>query len=218
MVGDNSSAILDYYNLKLEKAVAGSDEPHVFKAYVSYELPFGRGQRLFGSSPRWLSAILSGWSVSGILNYFSGTPLGFSATFPLSNGWNGATNRPNIAPGPLRNANFKKSQFNFANPMAPENTYLNKALFSDPRPMTLGTAAPRYAQARRVGTINEDLTLQKIVRLGEKVQWQLRAEAFNAFNRSTLGAPNTAVENSLFGQISSISGNRSVQLVTRLDF
>jgi len=218
MIGDNSSAILDYYNLSLEKAVAANDQPHALKVYFSYELPLGRGKRLWSAGPRWLSAIISGWEVAGILNYFSGTPLGFSATFPLSGGWNGATNRPNIAPGNLKNPNFDKSKFNLADSRAPENTYLNKSLFSDPPPLTLGTSAPRYAQARRIGTINEDLTLQKSFTFRERVRWLLRAEALNAFNRSTLGAPNTAVNNALFGQITSISGNRVVQLVSRVDF
>ena len=45
-----------------------------------------------------------------------------------------------------------------------------------------------------------------------------RPEALNAFNRSTLGKPKTDVTNSLFGQITSISGNRVIQLVTRFDF
>ncbi len=218
MVGDNSSSILDYYNLRLEKAVASSDEPHVLKVFFSYELPLGRGKRWLSSGSRWLNALVGGWEISGILNYFSGTPLGFSATFPLSNGWNGATNRPNVSGGPLKNPNFDKSRFNLASSTAPENTYLNKSAFSDPPAMTLGNAAPRYAQARRVGTINEDLTLQKSFRIKEGIRWQFRVEAFDAFNRSTLGAPNTAVNNALFGQITSISGNRSIQLVTRLDF
>lgn len=218
MVGDNSASILDFYNLKLEKAVAATDIPHAFKAYFNYELPFGRGKRLLGSGPGWFHALVSGWVVSGILNYFSGEPLGFSATFPLANGWNGAVNRPNIAAGPLKNPDFDKANFNVANPSAPGNTYLNKALFSDPRPLTLGTAAPRYTQLRGFGTINEDFTLQKNFRIRERFRWQFRAEAFNALNRSKLGGPNTNVTNALFGQISSIGGNRVVQLVGRLDF
>src|SRR5205823_12111960 len=39
LVGDNANRPLDYYNLKLEKAVSEYDVPHMFKAYVDYELP-----------------------------------------------------------------------------------------------------------------------------------------------------------------------------------
>jgi len=47
---------------------------------------------------------------------------------------------------------------------------------------------------------------------------QLRVEALNAFNRSRLGGIITSVNNPLFGQVTSITGARIVQLAFRLDF
>ena len=47
---------------------------------------------------------------------------------------------------------------------------------------------------------------------------EFRAEFLNAFNRGTLGEIQTAVTNPQFGQVTSISGNRSIQLGTRIDF
>jgi hypothetical protein len=217
MVGDNPG-VLNYYNLKNEKQVSSLDVPHALKLYYSYELPFGRGKGLLSSSPGWVKAIVSGWSTSGILNYFSGQPLAFSATTPLANAWNGGGNRPNIAAGEMKNPAFDKSNFNYANTSAASNTYLNKALFSDAPALTLGTAAPRYSSIRKFGTINEDMVIAKNMRIKERVRWQIRAEALNAFNRSSLGGPNTSVTNALFGQITSISGNRTVQMVMRFDF
>jgi hypothetical protein len=213
MVGDNGSTALNIYNLANEKAVASTDVPHAFKLYFSYELPFGRSM----TGSRVVRLLLSGWSASGILNYFSGQPLSFSATTPLANAWNGGTNRPNIAAGEMKNASFDKSKFEYSTGASPNNTYLNKALFSDAPALTLGTAAPFYTQARKMGTINEDLVLAKSVTIKERIRWQIRAEALNALNRSTLGNPNTSVTNALFGQISSISGNRVIQLATRID-
>ncbi len=218
MVGDNGSTALDIYNLANEKAVASTDVPHAFKLYFSYELPFGRSKLAGGAAGRVARFLISGWSASGILNYFSGQPLGFSATTPLANAWNGGTNRPNIAPGEMKNSSFDKSKFEYSTGASPNNTYLNKALFSDAPALTLGTAAPWYTQVRKMGTINEDLVLAKSVTIKERIRWQIRAEALNALNRSTLGNPNTSVTNALFGQISSISGNRVIQLVTRIDF
>ena len=65
---------------------------------------------------------------------------------------------------------------------------------------------------------NEDFGLQKNVRFGERARFQLRAEFLNAFNRGTLGGINTTVTSPLFGQVTSISGNRSIQFGTRFDF
>jgi hypothetical protein len=208
---------LDYYNLALEQSVVPYDVPHMFKVYGSYELPFGRGRRFLAGASKPLNAILGGWSVSAILNYMSGQPLWFTgATNP--SGWNGATNRLNIAPGDIVSPSFSKNNFNFADTSGASNTYLNKDLFSDPAPYTLGTAAHYYTGARGFGTINEDIGLQKNHRIGEKYRFQIRAEFLNLFNRSTLGGVVGDFRNATFGQVTSISGYRSVQLGVRFDF
>ena len=216
-VGDNANRTVDYYNLKLEKALADDDQPHLFKGYVSYDLPFGRGKNLLANSPHVVDLVVGGWSVSGIVNYFSGTPLGFLGSSPLSGGWNGSVNRANIAAGNMK-VPFDKSAFQITPVTAASNTYLNKALFSDAPALTLGTSAFRYAQARNFGKINEDFGLQKNNKIGEHVRFQIRAEFLNAFNRSTLGGIQTLVTNAQFGQVTSISGNRQIQLGMRLDF
>jgi hypothetical protein len=209
---------LDYYNLKLEKAVTAADRPNQIKAYLDYELPVGSGKTILGGAGKIGNAILGGWSVSGIVQYSSGTPLGVGGTSPLSGSWNGVRNRANIAAGPMVVSNFDKSAFNLGLATDPHNTYLNKAVFSDPAPLTLGTSANRYTQARRFWDRNENLSLRKIFAVREKYRAQLRIDAFNALNRSTLGAPNTSITSANFGQITSISGNRTVQIGLRLDY
>jgi len=215
-LGDNAGP-LDYYNLRLEKAPASFDLPHMIKAYFQWDIPVGKGRAL-PLPHRVLDAVLGGWSLSGILNYNSGGPLGFGgASNPMPNGWNGGQ-RPNVAAGPMKNASFDSSRFNFANIAAPENTYVNKALFSDPPPLTLGNAAVRYGQIRGFWTRNEDFGLLKNFRLRERWRYQIRAEFLNAFNRHTLGGIDTDVKSPLFGQVTSVSGNRTVQVGMRMDF
>jgi hypothetical protein len=209
---------LNYYDLSLEKSLSTTDIPHMFKAYVSYELPFGRGKALWTGAGKAVNTLVGGWAVSSILNYYSGTPLGFSASSPLSGGWNGGANRANIAAGEMRVSSFKKENFSLDVPASPNNTYLNKSLFSDAPPLTLGTSAYRYGQARRIGTISENIGLLKNHRIGERMRIQLRAELLNAFNRHQLGSPNTTVTSPLFGQVTSVSGNRSIQIGARMDF
>jgi len=215
-MGDNAGP-LDYYNLRVEKAPASFDLPHMVKAYFQWEIPVGKG-RAVALPSRVLDGILGGWSLSGILNYWSGGPLGFGgASNPMPNGWNGGQ-RPNVMPGPMKAASFDSSRFNFANTAAPENTYVNKALFSDPPPLTLGNAAVRYGRIRGFWTRNEDFGLLKNFRIQERWRLQLRAEFLNAFNRHTLGGINTNITSPLFGQVTSVSGNRTVQLGMRMDF
>jgi hypothetical protein len=217
-VNDNAGRPLDYYNLKLEKSLSDDDQPHLFKSYLSYDLPVGRGKAFAGNAPKVVNAIIGGWSVSAILNYFSGTPLGFSGTSPLALTWNRAVNRANNAPGYLKLGNFDKNAFQITTVTSASNTLLDKSKFSDPAALTLGNSAFRYGSVRNFARRNEDFGLQKNTMIGERFRFQLRAEFLNALNRSTLGGIQTSVTNPQFGQVTSISGNRQIQLGTRLDF
>ena len=210
LLGDNTGRPLDYYNLKLEKSVAEGDQPHMFKAYVNYALPF--------KGKRFTKALVSGWSVISVVNYYSGQPLTFTATTPLSGGWNGATNRANVAAGELKNPAFDFVNFNLANTLSAQNTYLNKAAFSAPAPLTLGTGARRYSQIRGFGTRSEDISIRKMFQLREKTRFQLTAEMLNVFNRHQLGGIVTSVNSTNFGQVTTVTGNRQIQLSGRIDF
>jgi hypothetical protein len=214
---DDISRPLDTYNLKLEKSLADYDVPHMFKAYAAYELPIGKGKPLWGNAGKVANAVVGGWSIAAILNYISGAPLDFTgASSPL--GWNGAVQRINVLPGEMKIAGFSKANFDYSNNSSPGNTYLNKAVYTDVVGQTLGTSAPYYSQARGFGIISEDFGLQKNHRIAEKYRFQMRAEFLNGFNRHYLGNPNTNIKNPLFGQVTSVSGNRSIQIGGRLDF
>jgi hypothetical protein len=217
-MASKNNAPFDYYNLALEKTFSDGDVPHALKVAFFCDLPFGRGRALWAGAPRAVNFLIGGWNVSGIANYISGTALSFSASTPLSNGWNGGSNRDNVLPGNLKAAGFDKSSFSLANTAASSNTYIDKSRFSQPAALTLGTGAKRYGQLRGFGTINEDLVLRKALIDRERYQWLIRVEMLNVFNRSTLGGITTNVNNALFGQVTSISGYRQVQLVTRFEF
>ena len=209
LIGDNDGP-LDYYNLGLEKRVTEYDIPHMFKAYVSYDLPFARGRGM-------MNKLFGGWSAAAILNYYSGTPISFSAP-GIPNGWNGAGNRPNIAAGDLTRGDFKESAFELSTSRSPNNLYLNRDMFSVPGPYQLGTGAKRYGNVRGFGTTNENLTLTKSHTIAEGVTFMLRGELLNMFNRHVLGGISGDVNNPNFGYVTSVSGNRQVQLSGRIEF
>jgi hypothetical protein len=216
----NLNGPLDVNNRKNDRAVESFDIPHMLKAYVTYELPIGKGHALLGGAHGALNTLVKGWSFDVIANYFSGTPLGFSGTSPMT-GWNGGSNRANVAAGPIMLDTFDKSKFNLMNPSDPNNTILVKSAITDPGPLhMLGTSAARYTQARGFATRNEDVGLQKINSFGAegKYKFKLRVELLNALNRHTLGGISTSPTSTTFGQVTSVSGNRIGQVVARLDF
>jgi len=166
-----------------------------------------------------LNGLVGGWELSAIVQYQAGLPLIFTtSSSPLAGAWNGGV-RINIASAAnMKASGFSTSNFSLANTAGSSNTYLNKADFSDVQALSLGTAAYAYSAARAFPTRSENIALAKNFRIREKVRMQLRADALDALNRHTLGGIVTNVTNALFGQVTSVSGNRTVQVAARLDF
>ncbi|MEJ7606095.1 MAG: hypothetical protein WKF37_07470 [Bryobacteraceae bacterium] len=212
LIGDNDGP-LDYYNLRLEKAIAEYDMPHMFKAYVSYNLPFGQGSG-------WAKKLFGGWSAAGIVNYSSGTPIQFSAPTALLGGWNGAANRPNVAAGQLVRKDFDISKFELSTSRSPNNLYLNREMFTVPGPLQLGTGAKRYGNVRGFATLTENLTLTKSFAVREGIAFQLRGELLNLFNRHRIEGISGDVNSPNFGYATSVGATvyRQIQLSGRFDF
>jgi hypothetical protein len=218
--GTNSARPLDTYHLKLEKSLAETDQTHNVKMAAIYDLPFGRGRRLFSRMNWALDAALGGWTVTFVGNYASGTPLRFSgSSIP---GWNGRANRPDLnnPDGSSLAAGFNRNAFNAAAVSVPgyaAHRYVRPGVFSDHKPFTLGTAG-FTSNIRNPWSIGEDLGLHKAFRVKEGMNVEIRAELLNVFNRHFFGGIVTNVLDPRFGQVASVFGNRVGQLGMRLDF
>src|SRR6185437_12987902 len=83
----------------------------------------------------------------------------------------------------------------------------------------LGTiGSGRRNQLIGPGAWNADYSVFKSFFIRERAELQLRGEFFNVFNHTRLGAPNATVTSTAFGQITSASDPRIVQLALRLRF
>ena len=73
---------------------------------------------------------------------------------------------------------------------------------------------------RGPGFWNVDLSLGKNFKLAEKVQFQIRLDAFNALNHTSLTASfaSTDITNSSFGRFTNTRGSRVAQLNARLSW
>src|SRR5919108_855258 len=187
-IGTNSFIGQNSYIRSAEKAVSQLDTPQALVASFFYELPVGHGKRYLnqgGAADR----VVSGWYVSGIASYKSGTPTtvygpcGGTAGDVLFAGchFTGLA-RVNVVPG-VNETN--KSNFN------PSTTpFWNPAAFTVAGPFTFGNEPRSLAAARTFGGRNEDFTLGKKTRLiGEKASIDFRASFFNVFNRHIYSAP-----------------------------
>ena len=100
--------------------------------------------------------------------------------------------------------------------------YLNRSAFAlvplgpgrNPiRPGNLGVGAVRGPAFRSV-----DFALAKNIRLRERINLQLRADAFNGFNYTPLSGVTTGANSANFGLLTGKSGARQIQLNGRLSF
>ena len=77
--------------------------------------------------------------------------------------------------------------------------WFNTAAFAVPDFGSFGTAQRNILEGP--GFQNVNLALSKDVSIGERVDLQLRAEAFNLFNRSNFHLPDAFVGSPTFGQV-----------------
>jgi hypothetical protein len=81
------------------------------------------------------------------------------------------------------------------------NNWINLAAFAVPANQTFGNLGRNAFRAPGISQL--DLGLSKFISVTEKVNFRLRADLFNVFNRAQFGAPNADISASNFGTITS---------------
>ena len=84
------------------------------------------------------------------------------------------------------------------------------------RPGELGTLGLRNIEGPGLWSLDADI--QKSIRIRESKALSFRLDASNVFNHPTPGNPNLNINSGTFGQITSKTGNRTVQAQIHLDF
>jgi hypothetical protein len=115
----------------------------------------------------------------------------------------GANDRPNVS---------GDASLDSADP----GQWFDTAAFSLPAFGTFGNAGRNILEGP--GYANVNVALLKHVRLGADTRLQLRAEAFNVFNRANFDLPDNFFGSPTFGQVLSAQAPRRVQLGARLLF
>jgi hypothetical protein len=147
--------------------------------------------------------------VSGVITLQSGRPFTVALLPEVDNSNTGraalgfgANDRPNVSGDPSR-----------SDPS--EAQWFDTAAFSMPPFGTFGSAGRNLLEGP--GFANVNVALLKDVPLGT-TRLQLRAEAFNLFNRTNLGLPDNFFGSPTFGQVLTADAPRRVQLGARLLF
>jgi len=201
-----SGRALDAARPELEWSIGAFDQTHSIKINSVFELPFGEGRRWLTSGIA--NQIAGGWRIAVIQAYSSGFPIGVTTNAPL-NIFNG-TNRPNVTGADWR-APLAGDKFN---PLV--DRFLNRAAFVQPVG-ELGNAPRINPDVRRFWNLAENVSVAKSIKATQKLDMDIRIEAFNIFNRVIWGAPNTNFASNDFGLINSLANTpRQMQLGLKL--
>jgi outer membrane receptor protein involved in Fe transport len=190
----------DFFNLRREWGPGDGDVTHYFSSDWVYTLPTLKSMQNGA-----LRQVFGGWQISGIVSAGTGQPI------IISEGTVENTSRPDVLGTNPVNSNYTSTL-----------QYLNKASFAAVpisqasglpiRPGSIGRGA-----VRGPGFWNLDLSLGKNFKVTEKVQFQIRMDAFNSLNHTNLSSfASTDVLNSNFGRFTNTRGARVSQLNGRL--
>ena len=238
---------LDNARPYLEKARAPFDLTHAFKANFTYELPIGKGHRLFGSPNRALGLLVNGWQTGSIFTWQSGAPFSIVSQYATFNrGGSRAYNNNAIATlshqqisGDVGTYVQTNGQVFIINPklVSPDSTG------APPSPQ-LGGCTPAVSggfcnpQPGQVGNLQSnafnapayfdwDMTASKAFFITEKIKLQFRTDAFNLTNHPVFAVPidpnsslaNFNINNQRFGQSTrTVSQPRVLQMQLLLSF
>jgi len=188
------------------------DRTHVVQVNWVWDVP--AASKLIKSKV--VSAVADHWQLSGIASFISGAPsgIGLSTTTGLDIPGGGDGSRTLVLSNPIL-AKGDRTMLR----------YFNTGAFAMPAIGTAGNA-PRDV-VRGPGTNNFDMTIFKNFPIREKANFQLRFEAYNAFNHTQFSGMNTTAQfnpatgqqvNAAFGTITSARGARIGQASLRFSF
>jgi hypothetical protein len=225
-LNSSTNGMQDNYDIAKEYARSINDMPNRFTAAISYELPFGHGQQFFSGMNRWLDYAVGAWQFNDEWIDQSGSPLAIKQIDLNSNVYGaigGSTQRPNMVPG-VNPCYSGRPEDRIGGPNHENHPYFNINAFTMAPAYTYGNA-PRTLACKGPGYDNSDISMFKDFKTFERLSFQFRAEALNAFNTAELGTPDTTItgvaqgQNASTGSIgSSLGFGRIIQIGGRITF
>jgi hypothetical protein len=178
-----------------------ADRPHRFTAGMVYQLPFGEGKKLFNTSNRFLSKIVSGWETNLILQWQSGRPWDLNANIMWINPdaylkdiqWKGSDQvwafrtYPDRANPAVRSVCAARVNDNGTLALQSYSANLEGCSLANVDMIRNPNFAPRFTSFRS-STIRlhsppiADLSFNKNTKITERIGFQFRVEMFNFTN------------------------------------
>jgi len=237
-LGDNG--VRDPRNRHLSKGVLNIDRTQIVKANGTYELPFGSNHAYLSGAPNYVQQIVGGWELASTFSWVSGTPLSFTGTRSLAFFANSTADLVGALPDDLGEVQKTKGVVQYfsglsarpapkpdfgGDPTLP-NRFTNQivvdqagnTILQSAQPGTTGNTAFNYPGLSGPSVLGLDIALSKTFVLAEGKTFMLRADAVNALNHPVWGNPNTNINSTSFGLITTAGGARTITISGRIDF
>jgi outer membrane receptor protein involved in Fe transport len=173
IVGTDNIDAQNEYCLKCERALSTFDQRQRFVASTLYQFPFGRGRAYLNHGLA--GALAGGWDLGTIWSVASGSPVDIYAGKDQSNTGVGQ-DRPNVVSG---------QTWKLGNPTPQE--WFNVQAFALQPQYSFGNLGRNVVIGPPLFTV--DSSLKKDVKFAERLNLQLRLDAFNVFNHPNFGDP-----------------------------
>jgi hypothetical protein len=186
------------------KSLDAANVPQIVTVALGYSLPFGRGQHFMNHAGPVVNAVLGGWQFQTIDNFHSGIPWTPTISTDVANIGVGSQHPNVIAPGGCNNTGSLAHSFNLSD-------------YAVPAAYTYGDSGQNVC--RRGSQEEVDMSLFKEFDVTEGSKVQFRFEAFNVPNSAYFSSPNTNIDASTGGQITSTSNSpRQLQFALKYVF
>ncbi|HEX8871693.1 MAG TPA: hypothetical protein VF758_02940, partial [Candidatus Acidoferrum sp.] len=222
------------YDQRTETGPSDFDATHTFKANTLYELPF------FKSRHDWLYTLAGGWKIGGILQLNSGfpwTPIDGRTCFQVSGLDQTCPVRPAAYLGGAK-SDFSTGNFqtvgNFPAKTAANATHPGLDYFTPGPQLGTYTGVPPAPTVKRNSfrgprytgidmSFGKRFTLPKVPFFGEGAGFEVKANAFNVFNKVNLlpfgfNSASTNINDPLFGRATGALGGRVIEFLARFSF
>jgi hypothetical protein len=219
--GTGFQGFMDNHNTKLDYGPSDFDVDQRFVASFVYNLPIGRGKKIFTGANRAEDLLVGGWEVTGITTFQKGFPYGV-----VSNDIGGV--QGTVAPRPNKVAGC-----NPTGGLTQQFQRLNMSCFAQQPPGTFGNTTRNFL--RQPGINNWDMGFAKNFHFTETLNFKLNVDTFNTFNHHQYAGDvgglvvggsggNETIDNSVnsapatAGKITGASAARIIQLGGKLTF
>ncbi|WP_150110680.1 carboxypeptidase-like regulatory domain-containing protein [Granulicella mallensis] len=206
--------IADRFHVKQNLGNVEGTRRHRMLLTGVYQLPFGKGRQFMNTS-RLMDAFLGGWDLTTITLLETGPWLTPSISGSADQSNTNVVNRSAQLRPDVISSDFYKGQS--------RTQYFNPAAFA-----ATPAGAGRFGNAgvgilQGPGTATVSLGVAKRFQITEKLHARFETTFTNVLNHTNFAPPVTAIDNSLFGQLTGPqtaenAGNRTGQAALRLDF